>query len=117
MYARLISAMVLSVAFSASALAQFSGPSKSGSHTTVTQAAGNLRVGTYVTLTGNVIEHLREEYFTFRDKTGSMRVEIPDRVFRGKRVEPSTTVRITGEIDVGRAGRYVYVNALEVVSP
>ena len=117
MYVRLISVMVLAVALSASALAQFSGPSKSGSNATVAQATSNLRVGTYVTLTGNVVEHLREAYFTFRDQSGSMRVEIPERVFRGQRVESSTTVRITGEIDVGRAGRYVYVNALEVVSP
>lgn len=117
MHSRFISVVVLLIAFSSSAFAQFEGPSKSGTSATVEQATNSLRVGTYVTLTGHVVEHLREEYFTFRDNSGSIRAEIPSSVFRGQRVAPTTTVRITGEIDQGRAGRYIYVKALDVISP
>ncbi len=101
----------------APAYAQFDGPSARGRNATVEQATSSLRVGTYVTLTGNIVEHLREDYFTFKDGSGSIRVEVPANVFRGQRVAPDTTVRITGEIDRAAAGRYVYVKALDVVPP
>lgn len=99
------------------ALAQFDGPSAGGRNATVAQAANSLRIGTYVTLTGNIVEHLREDYFTFKDASGSIRVEVPANVFRGQRVVPATIVRITGEVDRGSVGRYIYVKSLDIVTP
>ena len=95
-------------------LAQFTGPSAQGKTSTVA-ATRNLRLGSYVTLTGNVVTHLREEYFTFRDKTGEIRVEIPEKVWRGQNVSPTTSVRIMGEVSRGWTGRYVWVKSLDIV--
>lgn len=114
MQKRLAIAAVLTALFSLPTYAQFEGPSATGRATTVANAMQNARVGSYVTLTGNIVEHLREEYFTFRDGSGSIRVEVPANVFRGQKVTPTTTVRITGELDRSFAGRYVYVTSLEV---
>lgn len=97
-----------------SAAAQFTGPTAAGREATVQQAL-RARVGTYVTLTGQITEHLRGEYFTFRDKSGLIRVEIPAGLWQGRPVSPQTNVRLLGEIDRGTAGPYVYVKALEIV--
>ena len=53
----------------------------------------------YVCMTGNIVNKVitdHEEY-TFRDATGSMVVEIEDKVFAGQEVTPETRVRICGE--------------------
>jgi uncharacterized protein (TIGR00156 family) len=96
------------------ALAQFTGPSATGDALTI-EAAGDLPVGTYVTLTGRIVEHLREEYYSFADDTGSMRVEIPADRWRGNAVSPETTVRLVGELDRSLAGRYLWVRSLDIV--
>lgn len=98
----------------APALAQFAGPSVQGAPTSVANAQ-NARVGTYVTLEGNVIAHLREDYYRFSDGSGEMRVEIPAGTFGGQQVGPDTRVRIMGEVDRGVAGRYIWVKSLTVL--
>ena len=75
----------------------------------------NARPGSYVTLTGNSVAHQREDYFTFRDSTGEIRVEIDEEDFHGRKVTPETNVRITGEIERGFAGRYIDVDTLEIL--
>ena len=57
------------------ALAQFSGPSARSDFNRRRHSA-DVRLGSYVVLTGNVVSHLRGDYFTFRDTTGEIRVEI-----------------------------------------
>lgn len=104
----------MSVLLVTSASAQFTGPTAAGREATVQQAL-HARVGTYVTLTGQITEHLRGEYFTFRDKSGLIRVEIPSRLWKGRPVSPQTNVRLLGEVERGRAGPYVYIKALEIV--
>lgn len=94
--------------------AQFSGPSVNGRPSTVAEAR-DARLGTYVTLTGNIVNHLRSDYYTFRDDTGEIRVEIATLVWRGRRVGPEDKVRLVGEIDRGLAGRYVWVKLLDVL--
>lgn len=94
--------------------AQFSGPSAQGRASTVAEAQ-NVRLGSYVTLTGNIVSHLRGDYFTFRDNTGEMRVEIERNVWRGRDVSPTTRVRLLGEVDRGPAGRYLWVKTLDIV--
>ena len=58
------------------ASAQFTGPSVQGGQATVA-AAQNARAGSYHTLEGSIVSHLREDYFMFSDSTGEMRVQIP----------------------------------------
>lgn len=113
--------IVFAFVFSLSALfvslpvaAQFTGPSASAQTTTVA-AVGNARIGSDVTLTGNVTGHIRDEYFTFRDDSGEIRVEIENRTWQGRKVGPDDKVRITGEIERGFGGRYIDVKSLEVL--
>lgn len=95
-------------------LAQFSGPSAQGRPATVAEVQ-NARLGSYVTLTGNIVDHQRSDYFTFRDTTGDIRVEIAGNVWQGREVTPETNVRIMGEVDRGITGRYVWVKTLDIV--
>ena len=107
---------VLFVALTAtSAHAQFTGPSVTGRDSTAA-AIANARVGSYVTLTGNIVTHLREEYFTFRDASGEVRVEIDEKLWQGRKVGPETRVRLVGEVERSIKGRYVDVKSLEVLN-
>ncbi len=99
---------------SSAAMAQFTGPSTAGRPATVA-AAQDVRVGTYVTLTGHIVNHQRSDYFTFRDDTGEIRVEIAPNVWQGRQVGPTDKVRIMGEVDRGRGGRYIWVKTLDVL--
>ena len=96
------------------AAAQFMGPEVSGATATVAQANA-ARPGSYLTMMGNIVSHLREDYFLFRDATGEIRVEIDSRLFRNRPVTPQNTVRIHGEIDRDSRGRYMWVKTLDVV--
>ena len=97
------------------AIAQFSGPSATGRATTVQQAR-EARVGSYVTVTGHIVNHQRGDYFTFRDATGEIRVEIESNVWQNRKVEPETKVRLLAEVDRGFAGRYLWVKSLDIVN-
>jgi uncharacterized protein (TIGR00156 family) len=96
------------------AWAQFTGPGATGRETTVAQVA-DAQLGSYVTVTGNVVAHQREDYFTFRDATGEIRVEIGRSIWQNRKVGPEARVRLLGEIDSGPAGRYLWVKSLTVV--
>lgn len=64
------------------AAAQFTGPSTTGKATSVAQVSA-VRPGSYVSVTGNIVAHQREKYYTFRDETGEIRVEIENRAGPG----------------------------------
>lgn len=57
-----------------------------------------------------------EEYI-FQDGTGSLKVDIDDKVWRGQTVNPKTKVRIYGEVDYSksRKTRELEVDRLEIV--
>ena len=69
-----------------------------------------------MTLQGNLFSHLREDYYLFRDKTGEIRVEISPRRFGGQQAGPENSIRIMGEVDQSRAGRYIWVKSLSLVN-
>lgn len=100
---------------SAAAYAQFTGPSATGRISTVEQAR-DAPIDTYVTITGTIVAHLREDYYSFRDATGEIRVEIENRVWRNRKIGPDTKVRLLAEVDRNQAGtRYLWVESLEIV--
>ena len=99
--------------------AQFVDSSRGGAATvstatTVAQAA-RARDNTPAVLTGNIIAHQRRDYYTFRDGTGTITVEIPRVVFRGRLVNAETPLRLTGIVDRGVRGAYVEVFRLELL--
>lgn len=98
-----------------SAIAQFTGPSAAGRASTVAQL-NQARLGSYVTVTGQVVDHQRQNYYTFRDKTGEIRVEIAESLWQGRKVSPETRVRLLGEVSRGLFGRYLWVKTLDVVN-
>jgi len=108
----MIAAATCAALLAAPAVAQFTGPSVQGQASTVADAQ-NTRIGRYVTLEGNIVAHLRGNYYTFRDDSGEMRVEIPADTFGGRQIGPDIRVSIMGEIDTGRGGRYVWVKSLQ----
>jgi uncharacterized protein (TIGR00156 family) len=73
------------------------------------------RLGTYITVTGNIVSHQREDYFLFRDSTGEIRVEIEPSLWAGRKVDASTQVRLVGEVGRGVTGRYLWVKSLDLV--
>lgn len=110
---RLLTLFVLCVSslLAVAAMAQFTGPSAAGRVADVQ----NARIGSYVTLDGHIINHQRSDYFTFRDDTGEIRVEIAPNVWQGRRVGPEDRVRLLGEVDRSFRGRYVWIKTLEVL--
>ena len=112
---RLLQLAIIGLALVPPAYAQFAGPSETGAESTVAQAQA-ARSGTYVTVTGNVVSHLREEYYLFRDSSGEIRVEIDDSVWRNRKVDPETRVRLNAEVDRNSAGTvYLWVKSLDIV--
>lgn len=111
---RLLAATIACGLLMAPAWAQFVGPTGQGREITVAQAQ-DIRIGSDVTLTGNVVAHQREDYYTFQDATGQMRAEIERPIWRGREVTPSTPVRLHAEVDRGFRGRYLSVERLDVL--
>jgi uncharacterized protein (TIGR00156 family) len=111
---RTILASIFALTVSAGAFAQFTGPSVQGAPSSVADAL-NLRVGSYVTLEGNITAHLRGDYFQFSDASGQIRVEIPAATFGGRQVGPQTRVRLMGKVDQSNAGRYLWVKSLNLL--
>jgi len=104
---------VILVIMTLSVSAQFTGPSAKGNKTTVSQIA-DARLGTYITVLGNITSHLREDYYTFKDETGEIRVEIESSVWQSREIGAETKVRLLGEIDTGLTGRYLWIKSLEL---
>ncbi len=92
--------------------AQFTGPGVAAPTTTVAQLR-QARVGSYATVEGRIVAHQRENYFSFRDGSGEIRVEIEPGVWQNRKVGPDDKVRLVGEVEQGSAGRYLWVKTLE----
>lgn len=107
--------LALCCPFVTGAAAQFTGPGVASPTSTVA-ALKSARLGSYVTVAGNIVAHQRGNYFTFKDATGEIRVEIDKAVFNNRPVAPETKVRLVGEVEQGTAGRYLWVKLLEIVS-
>lgn len=74
----------------------FNGPS--GSVVTVKQAQ-DIKDDSWVILRGNIVERVGEDDYTFRDATGSLKVEIDNKHWNGQNVAPGDKVEIQGELD------------------
>jgi len=56
---------------------------------------------TYVILQGYIDKSLGGEKYLFRDETGTIKLEIKDKKFRGLTVYPDDFVQVSGEVDKG----------------
>lgn len=96
-------------------LAQYTGPVAERAELTV-EKVGEVRIGTYAVVTGQIINQLGEDYYTFQDGTGEIRVEISPGLWKNRTVNSETTVRLHVEVDSNIFGRrYLWVESLEVL--
>lgn len=67
--------------------------------TTTVEQAKSMRDDSWVILEGNITRKVGDELYEFRDRTGSINVDIDDKDWRGLTVNPQDRVRIEGEVD------------------
>jgi uncharacterized protein (TIGR00156 family) len=72
-----------------------------GANAVTVETAKSMRDDTPVTLRGKLEQFLGDEKYLFTDDTGSIVIEIDNRLWRGISVDQNDTVEITGEIDKG----------------
>jgi len=76
-------------------------------------AARNLPKDSWVVLSGNITNTLPGgKYYTFRDSSGEITIEIEPKVWRGLSVEPSDRVVIGGEIEVNKGQVLIEVKTI-----
>jgi uncharacterized protein (TIGR00156 family) len=103
----------LSSLIAVAAHAQFTGPGAPAPATTVAKLR-EARLGGYFTVNGKIVAHLRENYYTFRDGSGEIRVEIEPALWQNRKLGPDDKVRLVGELGQGTAGRYLWIKSLEL---
>ena len=67
--------------------------------TTVKQAL-TAKDNTPIKVQGQVVKSLGDEKYQFRDKTGSITVDVDDELWQGRPISPNTTVTLIGEVDI-----------------
>ena len=65
------------------------------------EKAKNAKDDTFVVLQGYIEKSLGDEKYLFRDETGTVKIDIDDKKFRGLTVYPDDIVQISGEVDKG----------------
>ena len=63
------------------------------------QEAKSFRDDTPVLLRGNILRYLGDEKYLFADESGTIIIEIDDRLWRNLSVTENDLVEITGEVD------------------
>lgn len=53
----------------------------------------------WFTLEGHIVKQVREEKYIFRDQSGEIEVEIDNEKWKGRKVDPSTKIRIAGKVE------------------
>jgi uncharacterized protein (TIGR00156 family) len=92
-------AFFTALTFGGIAQAQYVGPT-TATATTVKQVIDSGKDDQYATLQGNIVSRTNDEWFTFKDATGTIAVEISSRHFpAGQPVDDKTRVEISGEIE------------------
>jgi len=75
-----------------------------------------LRDDAPVILQGRIERHIRSEYYMFADETGSMRIEIPPRIWGSLRVTRDDLIEITGIVDRHLFARNkIYVRSIRLL--
>lgn len=68
-----------------------------------------------VSLEGFVVKALGDDSFQFQDASGTVTVEIDDKIVRTMTFNDKTKVRLYGEVDANRRGNDVDVHRAEIV--
>ncbi len=95
-----LAAAAVALCAAASAQAQFVSDKPAAAVSTVQEVLKNGRQDQLATLEGYILEQVKRKKYVFADDTGRIIAEIPDKVFRGQRVDPKTKIRIEGELEL-----------------
>jgi len=96
-------------------LAAFDGPGADIQTRTVKEA-GKAKDDTQILFEGYLIKQLGDGHYLFKDLTGEIEVEIDEDVFHDRYINPSTKIRIHGEVDKSFfSGRTVDVDRLDII--
>lgn len=79
----------------------FTGPVAGGDTLISVEQAKALKDDSLVKLQGNIVQKVGSEKYLFKDKSGSIEIEIDDEDWQGQEVGPEDTVLIEGEVDKG----------------
>ncbi len=66
----------------------------------------------HVTLQGYLVEHIREDYYLFKDDSGTIRVEIYPSLMPSTPFTQNSRVTITGEVDLFFLRPEIYVSSI-----
>jgi uncharacterized protein (TIGR00156 family) len=86
-----------------------------GADVVTVETAKGLRDEYPVVLRGKIERFLGDEKYLFTDETGSIIVEIDNRLWRGISVDQNDTVEITGEVDKDFTRTEIEVDSLKKV--
>ncbi len=68
-----------------------------------------------VRLNGYIVEHIREDYYLFRDASGDMRVEIYPSRMPSTPFTKNTRVTLTGEVDLFFLRPEIFVSSISLI--
>lgn len=68
------------------------------------QAVSSMHEGAWITLEGNVISQQQDEWYNFRDPTGTIKVRIAQKVWNGQHFDAQDLVRVSGQISHNNGG-------------
>jgi uncharacterized protein (TIGR00156 family) len=100
-------------------VAQYTGPSSGANRgMTISEVLKNARIlqlrDNHVQLRGFVVEHIREDYYLFRDDSGEIWIEIYGDVMPTWPFDESTEIVLTGEVDFDVfRGTYIWVQRIQ----
>jgi uncharacterized protein (TIGR00156 family) len=77
------------------------------------QAVSSMHEGAWITLEGNVISQQQEEWYTFRDPTGTIKVRIPQKIWNGQHFDAQDLVRVSGQMSRENGSRSLNVEVIK----
>ncbi|HZX78230.1 NirD/YgiW/YdeI family stress tolerance protein [Lysobacter sp.] len=109
--------LLIALLLPTAASAQYVGPNAQASVTTAV-AASKAADDTPVMLEGVLVQQLKADRYEFRDRSGTITVEIDPEDFPKQQVDATTPLRLYGEIDRDWAGMVeVDVERVELLKP
>ncbi len=90
---------IISIMTATTACAAYKGPSAREHANNTVREALNAKDDQEMALEGFIVNHLRKDKYTFRDKTGSIVIEIDKEDLYNIDIDDKTRVRIIGEVD------------------
>ncbi|MBK0065247.1 MULTISPECIES: NirD/YgiW/YdeI family stress tolerance protein [unclassified Acinetobacter] len=66
------------------------------------QQVAKMKDETGVTLTGQITKHIKSDHYEFKDRSGTISLEIDDDIWRAAGLKVGDHVRVVGEVDTHR---------------